>query len=524
MAEPARRPGRVARALDGYFHITARDSTVSTEIKGGLPPGGRSAARPAPLGEAAAPQKDSGRAGFRHPWSRAAAAARRRRRGQGGGHAAASRAHRKPCCPPPRPAAGVCTFLTMSYILLVNPQILAVAGAGARAAWWAASRPAAQTRRHLPPTAAAAAATPTRSPFTPPPCPAPGLPAKQVVTATAVASMVASLLVGLCCNMPFGLSPGMGLNAYLVYSQVLGADVPVDAALAGCLAAAGLVAVLALVRALRVILAVVPDSIKLATVVGMGLLLTFIGLQSAGIVVADPETMVTVGDLLALKPAIAIGGLALITSLSYRNVRGGIMIGILLAALAYFGAAGGWPTRFVDIPHLRVGAFDWHGLFVAPAAGAWNAVAAYSLVMVFDIGGAMFGLGNLAGIVKDGAIPGMTRAYLAACAGTALGAVMGARLAAAPRRCCLAAGDCIRRGGGACPKAAVADPSPPLPPARARRHDARDHRRRERGGHQGGRPHGAGRGHHLRLLRAVRLLRALPAVHPAGARRACVHV
>jgi len=158
---------------------------------------------------------------------------------------------------------------------------------------------------------------------------------------------------------------------------------------------------------------------------GMGLLLTFIGLQSAGIVVADPETMVTVGDLMALKPAVAIAGLAIITSLSYRNVRGGIMIGILMAALAYFSAAGGWPTRFVDVPHLRIGQFNWVGLFKAPTAGAWNAVMAYSLVMVFDIGGAMFGLGNLAGLVKDGHIPGATRAYLAACAGTALGAVTG---------------------------------------------------------------------------------------------------
>lgn len=239
--------------------------------------------------------------------------------------------------------------------------------------------------------------------------------------------MVSSLLVGLTCNMPFGLSPGMGLNAYLVYSQVLGADVALDAALAGCMAAAGLVALLAIIRALHVVLAVVPDSIKLATVVGMGLLLTFIGLQTAGIVVADPETMVTVGDLLALKPALAIGGLALITSLSYRNVRGGIMIGVLLAALTYFAVAGGWPTHFVALPHLRIGTFDWTSLFVTPTGGAWNAVTAYSLVMVFDIGGAMFGLGNLAGLVKEGQIPGATRCYLAACVGTALGAITGER-------------------------------------------------------------------------------------------------
>ena len=237
--------------------------------------------------------------------------------------------------------------------------------------------------------------------------------------------MAASLIVGLGCNLPFGMSPGMGLNAYLVYSQVLGAEVSLEAALAGCMAAAGLVALLAVVRALALILNIVPDSIKLATVVGMGLLLTFIGLQSASIVVSDPETMVTVGDLLALKPALAIAGLALITSLSYRNVRGGIMVGILATAIAYFVAAGGWPTRFVALPHLRIGRFDWGALFVEPEAGAWNAVMAYALVMIFDIGGAMYGLGNLAGLVRDGAIPGATTCYIAACIGTAIGAVTG---------------------------------------------------------------------------------------------------
>ncbi|EFN53511.1 hypothetical protein CHLNCDRAFT_136863 [Chlorella variabilis] len=241
--------------------------------------------------------------------------------------------------------SGVVTFMTASYILLVNPQILGLAG----------------------------------------------LPVKAVVTATALSSMLASLLCGLMSNLPVGISPGMGLNAYLVFSQV----------------------------------------------VGMGLLLTFIGLQTSKIVVAAPETMVTMGDLFALEPLLAIGGLAVISALHYRNVKGSIIIGVLLVALAYFAAKGAWPTEcagagggacgfdaFVALPHLKFFALDFSEL-LAFKPSAWSAVLAYTLVMIFDIGGAMFGLGNLAGLVRDGHVPGAVWTYLAASAGTALGALTG---------------------------------------------------------------------------------------------------
>eukprot|EP00878_Enallax_costatus_P005110 GHUV01005372.1.p1 GENE.GHUV01005372.1~~GHUV01005372.1.p1 ORF type:complete len:538 (+),score=89.65 GHUV01005372.1:187-1800(+) len=277
--------------------------------------------------------------------------------------------------------SGIATFLTMSYILLVNPQILGAAG----------------------------------------------LPVKAVVTATALSSTLASLLVGLTANLPVGMSPGMGLNAYLVFSQVLGLHVSIEKALAGCLVAAGVVAVLAVIRALSLILRVVPDSIKLATVVGMGLLLTFIGLQSSKIVVKDEETMVTMGNLLGLEPVLAISGLAIIAALHFRNVKGSIIIGIMVTAVAYFAIQRTWPTSFVALPHLQFFPLDFSELFskehISPAA--WSAVLAYSLVMVFDIGGAMFGLGNLAGLVKDGQVPGAVVTYLAAALGTALGAVTG---------------------------------------------------------------------------------------------------
>jgi AGZA family xanthine/uracil permease-like MFS transporter len=166
-----------------------------------------------------------------------------------------------------------------------------------------------------------------------------------VVTATALSSMVACLLTGLCANLPVGVSPGMGLNAYLVFSQVLGLGVSPERALAGCFTAACLVAALALARALAAILGVVPNSIKLAVVVGMGLLLSFIGLQTSRIVVADPETMVTMGGLLQPEPLLAVGGLALIAALHHRNVRGSILLGVLATALGYWTINSSWPTR-----------------------------------------------------------------------------------------------------------------------------------------------------------------------------------
>lgn len=274
--------------------------------------------------------------------------------------------------------AGVVTFLTMSYILLVNPQILANAG----------------------------------------------LPVKEVVASTGLTSCLASFLVGIFANLPVGIAPGMGLNAYMVFSQVLGMGVTVQVALGCCMTAAILVAILALIRALSLILALVPDSIKLAVVVGMGLLLSFIGLQTAKVVVRDEETMVKLGDLGSAEVMLALLGLTLIATLHHRQVPGAILIGITLTALSYFVVKSSWPHEFVDLPALGWWNVDM-GPVLAMQPDALSAVGAYALVMIFDIGGAMYGLGNLAGLVKDGAVPGAIACYLSAAAGTALGAVTG---------------------------------------------------------------------------------------------------
>lgn len=275
--------------------------------------------------------------------------------------------------------AGVVTFLTMSYILLVNPLILSQAG----------------------------------------------LPLEKVVASTALTGAVASFLVGVFANQPFGIAPGMGLNAYLVFSQVIGMQTPVEAALACCFTAACLVGILALIRALTLILHAVPNSIKLATVVGMGLLLSFIGLQQAKVVVANKDTMVGLGDLTTSEAMLATVGLAMIAGLHFRNVKGSILIGIMAVSLGYWIITpGSWPKKFFALPSLQWFKLDFSGL-MAFNGSMWGAVLAYMLVMIFDIGGAMFGLGKLANLVVDNHVPGAIATYLAASAGTAVGALTG---------------------------------------------------------------------------------------------------
>ncbi|GAX78068.1 hypothetical protein CEUSTIGMA_g5510.t1 [Chlamydomonas eustigma] len=275
--------------------------------------------------------------------------------------------------------AGLCTFLTVSYILVLNPQILSAAG----------------------------------------------LPVKETTSSTALVIALTSILSGLLSNTPFILAPS-GLNAYLAYSEVLGRGVSLPAALACCLAASAVVLLLTLTRAVTLVMAIVPNTIKLATVVGMGLLLSLIGLKTAGIVVANPETMVALGDLLTVDAALAAGGLALIATLHHNKVSGSILLGMTCTALCSFIIRQNWPTQILALPSLSHFPLDFTYL-AELQLGALSAVLAYVLVMIFDIGGAIYGLSNLAGLTgaEGGSIPGSQAVFICASLGSALGAYLG---------------------------------------------------------------------------------------------------
>ncbi|KAF5827801.1 permease family-domain-containing protein [Dunaliella salina] len=230
--------------------------------------------------------------------------------------------------------AGVATFLTMSAILLTNPQILSKAG----------------------------------------------LPTAAVTSSTAMTSCLATLAIGLIANLPFGMAPGMGLNAYFAYNQILGEEIPVDCAFAGCFAAAVAVAILAAVGALGFILRMAPDTIKMAVVVGMGLLLSFIGLQAAHVVVPVKETLVGLGNLQSTNVWLVVFGLSLIVALQYRGFKAAILIGVAATAAGHFLISSEWPHRYVSLPDFRHFGLDFSELLKLNGR-AYSAVLAYVLAL-----------------------------------------------------------------------------------------------------------------------------------------------
>src|SRR6202167_5777647 len=182
--------------------------------------------------------------------------------------------------------AGLTTFLTMAYIVVVNPVILGAAG----------------------------------------------MPVAAVAVATCLASGFGSILMGLLSNYALALAPGMGLNAYFTYTVVQGMGLPWQTAL-GCVFLSGLAFMLLTVAGVRqLIIRAVPRSLFAAVGGGIGLFIAFIGLRDAGIVVAKPGTLVGLGSLTAPTAALSMLGLLVIAALQVRGVKGAMLIGILLTA------------------------------------------------------------------------------------------------------------------------------------------------------------------------------------------------
>src|SRR6185312_6294710 len=281
---------------------------------------------------------------------------------------------------------GVTTFLTMAYIVVVNPLILGAAG----------------------------------------------LPIAGVAVATCVSSGFASILMGLLSNYPLALAPGMGLNAYFTYTVVKGMGLPWQTAL-GCVFISGVAfLLLTVVGVRRLIIRALPRSLFAAVGGGIGLFIAFIGLRDAGIIVADAGTVVGLGKLTAPTTALAIFGLLLMAALQARAVTGAMLIGILVtAALAWvlglshfapaaFSLADLGSTAFkLDIPaalNLRGGV----GLSLV------EIVFVFLFVDMFDNIGTLVAVTKRAGFVApDGSVPRMNRILLADSISMLFGALAG---------------------------------------------------------------------------------------------------
>ena len=282
--------------------------------------------------------------------------------------------------------AGVTTFMTMAYIVVVNPAILGEAG----------------------------------------------MPVAAVAAATCLAAGFGSILMGLVANYPLALAPGMGLNAYFTYTVVKGMGVPWETAL-GCVFLSGVAfLVLTLVGVRQMIVAAIPKPLFSAVAAGVGLFIAFIGLKEAGIIVPHPATTVALGDLTTPTAAVAILGLVLIAVLQAWRVKGAILIGILLAS------AAGWALGLAKIAPGASSLADLTATaFKMDIGGAFHlqggmALAMLEIVFVFLFVDLFDNVGTLVAVTKkaglqapDGSIPRLNRILLADSAATMVGAAAG---------------------------------------------------------------------------------------------------
>jgi AGZA family xanthine/uracil permease-like MFS transporter len=276
--------------------------------------------------------------------------------------------------------AGLTTFMTMAYIIFVNPAILAEAGMDRGA----------------------------------------------VFVATCLAAAFGSAMMGLYANYPVALAPGMGLNAYFTYGVVKGMGHAWETALGAVFLSGVLFLIVSLTGIREWVINAVPRSLKLSIAAGIGLFLAVIGLQSAGIIAAHPVTLVTLGNLKTPGALIAVAAFVVIAALDARKVPGAILIGILAAAAG--GVALGLSTfsGVVSLPPSIAPVLLKLDILKALEIGVVAIVFTFFFVDVFDNTGTLVGVAQKAGLVKpDGTLPRVQRALTAdstaAMAGAALG-------------------------------------------------------------------------------------------------------
>jgi len=279
--------------------------------------------------------------------------------------------------------AGITTFLTMSYILAVNPDIF---------------RPLAEF----------------------------GMDTGAVFTATALAAAFGTLMMAFLAKMPIALAPGMGLNAFFVYTVCISMGYSWRFALTAVLIEGVIFVILTLANIRAWIVDTIPQSIKKAIGAGIGLFIALVGLQNSGIIVNSESTVVTLGDVTQGTPLLALIGLVLTTVLMARKVPCAMFIGIIVTAL-------------IGIP---MGITKWQGIVsMPPSVGntfcqfEWGSIFCSDMVIVvftmlfldiFDTMGSLVAICNQAGLTRrDGSIPNMNKAFLADSIATVAGAALG---------------------------------------------------------------------------------------------------
>lgn len=280
--------------------------------------------------------------------------------------------------------AGITTFLTMAYILAVNPSIFSNLADK-------------------------------------------GMDTNAVFTATALAAIIGTLAMAIYAKKPFGLAPGMGLNAFFVFTVCLTMGYSWQFALTAILIEGFIFVVLTLTKVRTLIVDAIPASVKRAIGAGIGLFIAFIGLKNAGIIIENPATFVTIGTMTEGTALLGVIGIVLTSVLVIKNVPGSLLIGILATALIGIPMGVTHFSGVVDTPPSVAPLFcqfEFHNIFTLDMLVV---VFTFLFIDMFDTMGTLVGVCTKAGMMqKDGRIPGLNKAFMADAVATMAGACLGA--------------------------------------------------------------------------------------------------
>ncbi|MBC6003738.1 NCS2 family permease [Paeniclostridium sp. NSJ-45] len=279
--------------------------------------------------------------------------------------------------------AGITTFMTMAYILIVNPSILSAAG----------------------------------------------MDSGSVFTATAFSAVVATLIMGLYAKLPFALAPGMGLNAFFAYTVVVGMGYSYQFALTAVFLEGIIFIILTIFNVREAIVDSIPNNIKKAISVGIGLLISLIGLEGAGVIV-HPDgggTIVALGNITSGTGLLTIIGILITSILLTKNVKGALFIGMIITTI--IGIPMGiidLPTKIISMPpsiSSNLFNFEWHNIFSIDML-----IVLFTLLFMdmFDTIGTLVGVATKAKMLdEDGKVPNVKKALFADAVGTTIGACLG---------------------------------------------------------------------------------------------------
>lgn len=272
--------------------------------------------------------------------------------------------------------AGLTTFLTMAYVIVVNPAILSAAG----------------------------------------------VPFDQVFVATILSAILGTLIMALFANYPIAIAPGMGMNAY--FTSVVATQGVSYQVIFGAVFLAGILFLLLTFTKLReLIIESIPNSLKYGITSGIGLFIAFIGLRMSGIVVANETNLVAVGDFREPVTVLAIIGIFITLILNARKIKGSLFIGMLVTAIiGYFMGLLHFDGLASVPPSIKFFDLDIAGVF---SNSLYTVVFAFLLVTIFDTTGTIIGVAEQASLLKDGKLPRAKAALTADAIATTVGATLG---------------------------------------------------------------------------------------------------